>query len=77
MDQETRSEIERLHARINDLRERVVTLEAQVPHTNATLDRIEKSVDKINGHIVKAIWLIFAMFMGLVFQFTASGGFKI
>lgn len=72
-----RSEIDRLHGRLNDLKERVVTLEAQVPHTNATLDRIEKSVDKINGHIVKAIWLILALFMGLVFQFTVSGGFKL
>ena len=72
-----RSEIERLHVRVNDLRERVVTLEVQVPHTNQTLDRIEKSVDKINGHIVRAIWLIFALFMGLVFQFTVNGGFKL
>lgn len=75
MEQDVRNEIDRLHGRFSDLKERVVTLEAQVPHTNASLVRIEKSVDKLNGHIVKAIWLILAMFIGIVFNFAVKGGF--
>lgn len=54
-----------------------MTLEAQVPHINAALGRIEKSVEKINGHIIKAIWMIVALFAGLVFQFTVNGGFNL
>ena len=77
MDQDVRSEVNTLHARINDLKERVVTLEAQVPHTNAMLERIEKSVERINSHILKAIWLVFALAVGVVFKFAISGGFQV
>lgn len=76
VDQEFRNEVNALHGRLNDLKERVVKLEAQVPHTNESLARIEKSVEKINGHIVKAIWMIVALFIGVVFQFTVNGGFR-
>lgn len=76
MDQEYRSDIDRLHGRLNDLKERVVTLEAQQPHINASLVRVEKGLEKINGHIVKAIWLILALFIGVVFQFAIRGGFN-
>lgn len=77
VDQEIRTEVNSLHARINDLKDRVVKLEAQVPHTNESLLRIEKSVDKLNGHIVKAIWLVIALFVGVVFQFAIRGGFNV
>jgi len=44
MDETTRNELDKLHGRINDLKERVVSLEAQQPHINAALLRIEGSV---------------------------------
>lgn len=59
------------------MKERVVKLEAQVPHTNAMLDRIEKSVDKINSHFVKAIWLVVVLVVGVVVNFALKGGFQI
>lgn len=77
MDQEIRTEVNALHSRVNDLKERVVKLEAQVPHTNAMLERIEKSVDRINGHIVKAVWLVAIAFGGVVLNFALRGGFQI
>lgn len=52
-------------------------LEAQVPHVADTLQRIEKSIEKINGHFVKAIWLVFALVVGVVFNFAVRGGFNI
>lgn len=67
--------MDRLHGRINDLDRRVTMLEVQVPHINSTLTRIETSVEKMNAHVVKAIWLILALFIGIVFQFTVKGGF--
>jgi len=44
MDQEIRAELEKLHGRVNDVKERVVNLEAQQPHINVSLGRIERSV---------------------------------
>jgi len=74
MDTETRAEIDKLHGRVSDLKERVVNLEAQQPHTAAALGRIERSVDKLNGHISKAIWLVIALFLAVVVKFTVDGG---
>lgn len=76
MDDVTRAEIDKLHGRISDLKERVVNLEAQQPHINAALGRIERMVEKLNGHLVKAIWIIFALFLAAVVKFTLSGGFE-
>lgn len=59
------------------MQERVTVLEAQKPHINAALQRIQNGVDKLNGHIVKAIWIVFAMFLGLVFKFAMTGGFNV
>lgn len=77
MDQEIRNELNTLHGRVNDLRDRTVKLEAEVPHTNEMLREIKKSVEKINGHFVKAIWLVFALVVGVVFNFAVRGGFSI
>lgn len=76
MDQETRGEIEKLHARINDIKVRVVNLEAQTPHINAALLRIERSVDRLNGHISKAVWAVLLLFLGAVFKYAMDGGFS-
>ncbi|QND53453.1 hypothetical protein HB779_17330 [Phyllobacterium sp. 628] len=77
MDETTRAEIEKLHGRINDVKDRVTVLEAQTPHIKEALGRIEKSVDRLNGHIVKAIWVILILFIGVVFKFTVAGGWSI
>lgn len=77
VDQEIRNEFNTLHGRVNELRDRVVKLEAQVPHTNDMLQRIEKSVEKINSHFVKAIWLVFVLVVGVVFNFAIRGGFHV
>lgn len=74
MDELTRAEIEKLHGRLNDMKERVVTLEAQQPHINAALIRIEMSVDKLNGHLSKLIWLAVALFVAAAAKFILAGG---
>lgn len=74
MDEVTRAEIEKLHGRLNDMKERVVTLEAQQPHINAALIRIETSVDKLNGHLSKLIWLAAALFVAAGVKFILAGG---
>jgi len=80
MDEVTRSELEKLHGRINDMKERLVTLEAQQPHINAALLRIEGSVEKIAGKIGKAIWAVLTptivIFVGLLIKAIASGALK-
>lgn len=60
MDQTIRSELDKIHERISNMKERVVLLEAQQPHINAALLRIEGSVEKIAAKIGKAIWLVLA-----------------
>jgi hypothetical protein len=77
MDEIVRSELEKLHGRIGDLKERVVTLEAQQPHINAALVRIEAAMtagfSKI-GKIVLAIGLCFLTPFALVaVKFLVSG----
>ncbi|MBX5020433.1 hypothetical protein [Rhizobium lentis] len=80
MDEVTRSELEKLHGRINDMKERLVTLEAQQPHINAALLRIEGSVEKIAGKIGKAIWAVLTptivVIVGLLIKAIASGALK-
>gem|GEM_PF-1845208 len=77
MDEVTRSELEKLHGRISDLKERVVTLEAQQPHINAALLRIETSVEKLIGRIGKALWAVFLILLtpviALLVKAFASG----
>jgi hypothetical protein len=63
MDEITRSELEKLHGRIGDLKERVVSLEAQQPHINATLLRIEGGIEKLGGRIWKAVGAVALLFM--------------
>lgn len=74
---EFRSEVDKLHGRTSDLKERVVQLEAQNPHINATLIRIEKMVERLNGHLVKAIWCVFALFIAAFVKWVLGGGLNI
>lgn len=74
VDQDVRTELNTLHERLSSLKERVVTLEAQTPHINAALVRIEKSVEKLNGHLSKAIWAGAAALIAAVAKFVISGG---
>jgi hypothetical protein len=77
MDEITRAEFEKVHARISDMKERVVTLEAQQPHINSALLRIEGSVGKLADKIGKAIWvavpIILTPFVALMFKAFAGG----
>lgn len=56
------------------MKERVVTLEAQQPHINAALTRIEKSVDKINGHLSRVIWVGAGALILAAAKFIIGGG---
>lgn len=73
MDQQVRAEIEKLHERVSGLKERVLNLEAQQPHINAALARIEGSVDKLANRIGKAIWAVLTPIVVL----AVSAAFKI
>lgn len=69
-----RDDIEKLHERINGINTRVVNLEAQRPHIDASLSRIEKSVERLNGHIVKAIWIILGLFFTALWRVATTTG---
>ena len=77
MEQQARDELDKLHERITRLRERVVNLEAQQPHINAALMRIEGSVDKLTAKIGKAFWIVAtplaAIVVGILFKLIATG----
>jgi peptidoglycan hydrolase CwlO-like protein len=77
MDAETRVELDKIHERISSVKERVVNLEAQNPHINAALLRVEKGIDRLNGHIVKVVWAVLAIFITVVVKFTFAGGWDI
>ncbi len=55
------------------MRERVANLEAQQPHINAALLRIETNVEKLAGHLTKAMWIVLALFIGAVWRLVAIG----
>ncbi len=77
MDQESRAELDKLHERITRLRERVVNLEAQQPHINAALLRIESSVEKMVTKMDRAKWAVLApliaLLVGVAFKVLTSG----
>ena len=77
MEQQARDELDKLHERITRLRERVVNLEAQQPHINAALMRIEGSVDKLTAKTGKAFWIVAtpltAIVVGILFKLIATG----
>lgn len=77
MDAENRAEIEKLHGRITRLSERVVNLEAQQPHISGTLVRIEKNVERLNGHLSKAVWIILALFLTALWGLVVRGNLPI
>lgn len=56
---------------------RLVTLEAQQPHINAALMRIEGSVGKIADRIRNALWALLLLVLGpmiaLLFKAFAAG----
>lgn len=73
MSEVTRAEMETLHGRISDLKERVVNLEAQQPHINAALTRIEKSVEKLTGHVSKGVWIVLGLFIVAIWKLVLAG----
>lgn len=73
MDQDTRAEIDKLHGRVSDLKERVVNLEAQRPHIDAALSRIERNVEKLNGHVSKGVWAILGLFLVALWKMVVAG----
>lgn len=77
MDADTRSELNTMHERINGMRDRVVTLETQQPHTVAALARIEQSVNKLNGHVSKVVWIILALFLTALFKVAMTGNLNL
>jgi tetrahydromethanopterin S-methyltransferase subunit B len=73
MGEVTRAEMETVHGRISDLKERVANLEAQQPHINAALTRIEKSVEKLAGHVSKGVWVILGLFIVALWKMILAG----
>jgi hypothetical protein len=78
MDEITRAEFEKVHSRISDMKERVVTLEAQQPHINSALLRIEGAVTAISGKIGKGVLILGCAFLtpfaALLVKALLSGG---
>lgn len=74
MDESTRQELNTLHGRLTEVSGRVTVLEAERPFIKESLGRIETSVDNLNGHLNKAIWLVLAAFLAVVVKFTVDGG---
>lgn len=73
MSEVTREEMNALHGRVSDLKERVVNLEAQQPHINAALTRIEKSVEKLSSHVSKGVWVILGLFIVSLWKMILAG----
>lgn len=69
-----KEDIEKLHGRVNDLSSRVVSLEAQRPHIAETLDEIKDSIGRLNGHLVRAVWVVLALFITALWKIIANGG---
>lgn len=78
MEQQTREELDKIHERITRLRERVVNLEAQQPHINAALLRIEGSVSALVTKIDRAKWAVLtpliALIVAVLFKVVTSAG---
>jgi hypothetical protein len=88
MDQATRAELEKLHGRINDLKERIVLLEADRPYVREALARIESAVselrvgfkadiDQFRGYFVKFVWVVAVALIGAIMQFIIRGGLSV
>lgn len=77
MDEITRIELEKIHGRFNDLKERVVTLEAQQPHINAALVRLEALVtqgfSRIGKIALTVIFLFLTPFVAVLVKSILSG----
>lgn len=67
MDQEMRSEIEKLHERIGDLKQRVTILETDLPY-------IRRGVDKIENSISWAVRIILGAILAAFLAFALRGG---
>jgi len=77
MDEDTRSEFKAVYERMNDLRERVTTLETHLPHTAALLLRIENSVNRLNGHVSKVVWIVLGLFIAALFKVAMTGNLQL
>lgn len=74
MDIETRAEFEKMHERINGVKDRVTILETNMPHINSALTRIQGGVEKLNGHISKGVWAIVVLILAVIVKFVVEGG---
>lgn len=70
MDQDTRSEIDKLHERISDLKQRVTVLETDLPY-------IRKGVEKIENSMSWALRIAIGAIILAVIKFAMDGGFTV
>lgn len=68
MDADTRAEIEKLHGRIGDLKQRVTVLETDLPY-------IRRGVEKIESSITWAVRIIIGALLAAFIAFALRGGF--
>lgn len=43
--------------------------------TDERFDRVEKRLDKIDGHVSRLVWLVVAAILSAIVTFTVKGGF--
>lgn len=70
MDKETRDELDKVHERISNLRQRLTIVETDLPY-------IRRGVDDIKGEIKWLLRLIVGGILGVALTFAMSGGFKL
>lgn len=73
----TRAELETVHERISELKQRVTILETNTPHLVMAIERVEKTVGRLNSNLVRAIWVVFSLFAAVVVKFTVDGGWTV
>lgn len=67
MGEVTRAEMEAVHGRISDLKQRVTVLETDLPH-------IRRTVEKIDGSITWAVRIILGAILAGFIAFVLRGG---
>lgn len=67
MSEVTRAEMEAVHGRIGDLKQRVTVLETDLPH-------IRRTVEKIDGSITWAVRIIIGAIIAALVAFIIRGG---
>jgi hypothetical protein len=74
----TRTEIEALHERISDMKQRLTVVETDLPYIRASVERTEavmsKRFDRIDGTVTWAARVISAGVLAAVVAFVLKGG---